>query len=185
MKRLHLLNIFLTGLILAFAVLNAFGQPRGGPPPDGGNQFAQQNRPKLLEELNLSKEQIQQIRRINAERKLIMQESKRRFDAANLALDESIYGDKGDEAEIQARLRDAQLAHAEMIKNRTISETAIRRVLTPTQLTRFRELRQQFNPQKREINQEQRQINNQQQPPNRLKNLPKRQILRQQQRPPK
>jgi hypothetical protein len=171
-------------LILAGASSIVNGQPSATPPPDG-NQFAQQNRPKLLEILNLSKQQIQQIRRLTLEFRPQMQEAKKRWEMANMELDKAVYNDNYNETDIQARLREAQLAHAEMIKTRTMQESAIRRVLTPTQLVRFRQLRQEFELQKRQLNKEERQITKQQPQPtiNRLKNLPKRQILRPQTRP--
>jgi Spy/CpxP family protein refolding chaperone len=191
MKKISLLNILFTVLMLAFAFLNANAQVE--PPPNGGNEFTPpQKRPNLLQELGLSKAQIQQIRRINTERRPTMQAAKKRLDDANFALDEAIYGDNFSESDIQARLKEVQMAHAEVLKNRTFNETAIRNVLTPDQLVRFRQLRREFNPQNRQIKNQERQngeIINQNRPnidkqqnPNRLKILQRRKIL-QQQRP--
>lgn len=101
-------------------------------------------RPNLLRELELSPEQIQQVRRINQERKPIMQESQRRLKAANDALDAAVYGDSENNSEIQARLKEVHAAQLEVLRNRTTTEQSIRRVLTPGQLGRFRELRQEF-----------------------------------------
>lgn len=168
----------------ALAFTTAGAQIRNPPPQDIGDDFAPQTkRPKLLDELGLSREQVQQIRRINQERKPFMQEARRRLDEANRALDEAIYGDNiASDAEIQSRMREVQQAHAEVIKNRTISETAIRRVLTPAQVGRFRQLRQEFKPQN--DGPPAMRPNNRQPNPNRLKNLPKRGILRPRQQIP-
>jgi Spy/CpxP family protein refolding chaperone len=94
--------------------------------------------------LNLSREQIQQIRRINQTRRPSMQEAQMRFRAANRALDEAIYADSPNDADVQARMKEVQLAQAEIIKIRITSELAIRKVLTPEQLVKFRELREKF-----------------------------------------
>ena len=136
-------------LALVFAI-GASGQDNNRP-PDGQPSDAQQPQPgqqdvrgNLLRQLGLSREQIQQIRRMNAERGPAMKEAQRRFREANHALDAAIYADEVNEAEVQARLKDVQIAQAEMQRLRYMNELAVRRVLTPDQLLRFRELRERF-----------------------------------------
>lgn len=73
-----------------------------------------------------------------------MQEAQQRFRQANRALDAAIYADSPNETDVQARMKEVQLAQAEIIKIRTTSELAIRKVLTPEQLVKFRELRENF-----------------------------------------
>ena len=46
--------------------------------------------------------------------------------------------------EVQARLKEVQAAQAELVRLRFENELAVRKVLTPEQLVRFRELRQRF-----------------------------------------
>lgn len=106
--------------------------------------FNQARRPNLLIELDLSQNQIQQIRRINADKRLLLRDAQQKMREANRALDQAIYADEADETEIQARLKDAQLAQAEVTKIRSATELAVRRVLTPNQLVKFREIRQRF-----------------------------------------
>lgn len=101
-------------------------------------------RANVLRQLGLSREQIQQIRRMNIERKPLMDAAQERFREANRALDEAIYADQVNEADVQSRLRDVQLAQAEVARIRFMNELAVRRILTPDQLIRFRELRQRF-----------------------------------------
>lgn len=110
------------------------------PPP---NQ-AQDVRGNMLRQLGLSREQFQQIRRMNAERRPMMEEAQRRFHEANRALDTAIYADQVNDADVQARLKDVQLAQAEVQRLRYMNELAVRRLLTPEQLVRFRELRERF-----------------------------------------
>ncbi|MDQ3798929.1 MAG: Spy/CpxP family protein refolding chaperone [Acidobacteriota bacterium] len=114
--------------------------PDHRPPRDGRRQ----QRPRLLEELNLSPEQIQQIRSINQSRRPQMQQAQRRLHEANRALDAAIYAASPSEADVQERMKEVQAAQAEIIKIRTASELAVRKVLTPEQLEKFRELREKF-----------------------------------------
>lgn len=96
---------------------------------------------RLMQELNLSREQIQQIRRINQDRKEIVQEAQRKSREANRALDVAIYADDANEEQIRELTKAAQAAQGDLIRERTITEFQIRRVLTAEQLVKFRELR--------------------------------------------
>jgi Spy/CpxP family protein refolding chaperone len=118
-------------------------QPGPNQPPDG--------RANLLRQLGLSQEQIQQIHRIQAERGPMIREAQRRFREANRALDEAIYADEVNDAEVQARLKDVQTAQADVQRQRYMNELAVRRVLTAEQLVRFRELRDRFEQTRRNI----------------------------------
>lgn len=166
MKSINLYNFILTGLFLIFSSVFVVAQEPLQPQGAGMNQNGPPSRPNLLSELNLSQPQMRQIRRINQERKPIMQESQRRLHDANRALDEAIYSDSSNETEIQERLKEAQEAQMEVIKNRTMTELAIRRVLTPEQLMKFRQLRSQFL----ERNEPENRMNPRQ---DKLRNLPK------------
>lgn len=116
----------------------------------GGNQ-PMDIRQNVLMKLGLTREQVQQIRRINQERKPLMDEAQRRFREANVALDLAIYSDQTSDADVEARLKDVQLAQAEVAKLRFANEYAVRKILTPEQLVRFRELRQRFEEIRREM----------------------------------
>ena len=67
-----------------------------------------------------------------------------------MKLDQAIYAEKVDEATVQIRLREFQDAQAEVARIRANTEFSIRKVLTPDQLLRFRELRQRFEQFRRE-----------------------------------
>ncbi len=126
-------------------------------------------RGNALRQLGLSREQMQQIRRINMERKPLMEEAQKRFREANRLLDEAIYSDQVSEVDVQARLKEVQMAQAEVMKIRYMSEFAVRRILTPDQLIQFRELRRKFEQERvnadnnRKLNGE-RKVNNDQNP---------------------
>ena len=111
-------------------------QPTPNMPPNA--------RPNLFAQLGLARPQIQQIRRLNMDRKPLMEAAQLRFREANRLLDEAIYADQVDDAVVQDRLKEVQLAQADVAKVRYMSEVAIRKILTPEQLVRFRDLRQRF-----------------------------------------
>ena len=112
-------------------------QPPAAKPP-------QDVRANVLRQLGLAPEQIQQIRRMNAERKPLMDDAQKRLREANRALDEAIYSDNVSDVDVQARLKEAQLAQGEVARIRFMNELAVRRILTSEQLVRFRDLRQRF-----------------------------------------
>lgn len=101
-------------------------------------------RPNLLQELGLSPDQIRAVRQINQERKPVEQAARQRFQDAQRALNSAIYADEVSEADVQARLRDFQAAQADLAKIKFTNELAVRKLLTPEQLIKFRELRQRF-----------------------------------------
>lgn len=167
MKKINILSLIFTGLLmfLTFANVNAQEQVA----PDNQNPNAnQQVRPfKILEELGLTREQIQQIRRINQERKPIMQEAQQRWRISNRNLDEAIYSDTTTDEEVKELMKEAQLAQAELLKARTLTEYMVRKVLTPEQLTKFRQLRERVMKRMNQKN-ENNPNNQQQRPINRL-----------------
>jgi hypothetical protein len=55
------------------------------------------------------------------------------------------------DADVQTRIIEVQTAQADVAKIRFTNELAVRRVLTPQQLIRFRELRQQFEEERQEL----------------------------------
>jgi Spy/CpxP family protein refolding chaperone len=141
-KLIHLI-IVLTLTVFAFSAVKA--QDENAPNEQNPN-FRRRNRPvRMLQELGLAREQIQQIRRINQDRRPVMQLAQRNWREAQIALDQAIYADDSTEEEIQQRVREAQSAHNEFLKARAATEYLIRRVLTPEQLQKFRRLRERFN----------------------------------------
>ena len=129
--------------LLLLLMLGCFGAAvaQDGPPPDGPQK---PKRPNLLAALGLSPEQQQAVRRINQQRKPLMEAALARLKVANQAVDEAIYADNLDETAFQAKLRELHAAQAEVARLRFTSELEIRKVLTPDQLARFRDLRRQF-----------------------------------------
>lgn len=171
-------NYFKTFLLVisAFAFVATVSaqdtKPPAEQPPEGQRPAANQPqdmRTNMLHQLGLSREQIQQIRRLNAERKPLMVEAQKRFREANRFLDEAIYADQFNDKDFQDRLKDFQLAQVEVARLRFLNELSVRQILTPEQLQRFRDLRQRF---------EQRRDNMQNQRPRQDTQQPLRQIIR-------
>lgn len=103
-----------------------------------------EERPNLFRELGLTPDQIAQIKGINIERKPLMEEATKKLREANRNLDMAIYADSPSDADVQARLEEYRQAQAEVVRLRFMSEFAVRKVLTPEQLVKFRELRRKF-----------------------------------------
>lgn len=153
MKHVKFLLLLIVAVVaLTGAASGQAGPPPGGPPPDGQPQGDRpdDNRPNLLAELGLSPDQVQQIRRMNQERRPAMMQAQRRMRLANRDLDQAIYADNFSEADFQARLREFQAAQAEMTRLRFESELSVRKVLTPEQILKFRQLRAQFADRRRD-----------------------------------
>lgn len=144
MKRPSLLNFILFVAIIAFSNFAAIAQFDDPPPPNA--QFVQNRRPNLLQELNLTREQMQQLRQLYASLQKERQQAQRRFNQANKALDEAVYADELDENLVKERMNEVQQAHAELIKTRTLMDTSVRKILTKEQLVKFNRLRKQFRP---------------------------------------
>ena len=145
MKKLYFINAIILALTIGFAFSTARAQNEAPPNADAPNQKnAKIRRPNLLAELGLMPEQIRQIRRINAERKPSMRAAQQHLREANRNLDQAIYADNADETQIQTLIKEVQTAQIEVIKLRSLTELAVRRVLTAEQLSKFRELRRRF-----------------------------------------
>ncbi|MEO6655726.1 MAG: hypothetical protein ABIO36_06545 [Pyrinomonadaceae bacterium] len=139
--------ILTAGFIFSATAFAQDGKPVEGQPLEVQRPAANQPqdvRTTFLRQLGLSREQIQQIRKLNIERKPVMEEAQRRSRQANRALDEAIYADVVSDTDIAARLKEAQLAQADVARIRFMNELAVRRILTSEQLLRFRDLRQRF-----------------------------------------
>lgn len=98
----------------------------------------------VVRQLGLTKEQVAQFRAIKEEWKAARQQAQRSHRQATRELDAAIYADNMDEVLIRERIKAVQDAQAEMTRIRFAEEVAIRGILTPEQLTRFREARKRF-----------------------------------------
>ncbi len=146
---------FIAVLLLASAT--AYGQdtPAVAKAPSAPAKTADQ-KPNLMSQLGLTTDQLQQIRKLNVQRKPRMEAAQERLRAANRALDEAIYADEAIDVDVDARVKEVQVAQSELIALRSANELAMRRILTPEQLVRFRDLRAKFEEARQQMQERRR-----------------------------
>lgn len=144
-------------VVTLFVALSSFAvkgqQPKAAEPlaTPAANQKAE--RPELLRQLGLSPEQVANIRRLNQDRKPIFEKAQLRLRDAVKSLDEAIYSDVLNEEDVAVKMREVQSAQADVQKLRYANELAVRKILTPEQLLRFRGLREEFAASRQQIRQ--------------------------------
>ena len=97
----------------------------------------------LMQRLNLTREQRQQLREIRRQSEPEVRAQTRRVRLARRALDEAIYADAIDDTLIEQRSRELAAAQSALIRLRATTELKVRRVLTDEQLRLFVKLRRQ------------------------------------------
>jgi Spy/CpxP family protein refolding chaperone len=174
-------------VILGSAIQAQVTQPQqnaADAPPTQTNQADQ-----MLGPLNLTQDQIQKIRSINAELRAEREDANLRLRMAQRSLREAIQSPTPDETLISQRSKEVADAQANTIRLRSLTEARILQVLTPEQRIKLRELRQQAmmrrnaNPQQmpRALQRRQNALQRNQNP-NALTPRQQQRLLRQQQR---
>jgi Spy/CpxP family protein refolding chaperone len=168
MKKINYLSLILTLALTVLAFTSVNAQDEFAPENKRANQGA---RPfKIMQELGLTPEQIQQIRAINRERKPFMKDAQQRWQTARRSLDAAIYADDSSDEQVKQLTKEAIAAQGEWLKERTLTEYLIRKVLTPEQLVKFRQLRAEQMERNREFKQE----NPNNEPPRRMNRFQQR-----------
>ncbi|MBX3243021.1 MAG: periplasmic heavy metal sensor [Acidobacteria bacterium] len=135
-------NVFLPTIIVFGSTVITFGQHH--PPGPRTDNADKPKEPGVVRQLGLSPDQIEQFRAVRKEWNDARQQAQRANREAVRQLDVAIYADIIDDVLVEQRLREVQETQAEMTRIRFAEEIAIRRILTPEQLTRFREARRRF-----------------------------------------
>jgi periplasmic protein CpxP/Spy len=130
--------LLLAALILGIVSAASAQEKAALPPP--ANQDENRGLP-LLQQLNLSPDQIEQIRTINRGTRDQMRAAAQKQREARRALDLAIYADNPNPAEVEQRAREFAEAQAQHTKLRAQTEFRIRQILSPEQLAVFRDLR--------------------------------------------
>jgi Spy/CpxP family protein refolding chaperone len=138
--------VALSLLLIIFSGAGARAQ--GGDTPQPNEVERRQNmrnrgRRDPLRALNLTVDQLQQIRAIREESKDEWRAIRERLAQAYSALDDAIYSDNVNEALIAERAREVGVAQAAVARMRSLTELKIRRVLTPEQLNTLRTMRRE------------------------------------------
>ena len=128
-------------LLLAAPARQALAQNPADAPQGDQAQAAQDSDWRTA--LNLTPDQMTKIRAIREQNKVEGQAIRRRVNQAQRALDQAIYSDNVNEAEVDQRARELAEAQAAEVRMRATTELNIRRVLTPEQLNTFRTIRQE------------------------------------------
>lgn len=115
----------------------------------------QTNQPPDFAQLELSPDQIQKIRAINAELKDQRQAAGMKLRQAQRALAEAVESPTPNETLIDQRSHELADAQAATIRLRSLAESRILQVMTPEQRVRLREMRQQNQALRRQANQQQ------------------------------
>lgn len=170
MKTLYYTTFIFAVLLLTVSTATAQNENVNDAPRQN---LTEQKRPNLLSELDLSPSQIQQIRQINRSQQSSRRAAQQRVKEARISLDEAIYADDFNETEIQNRLKEFNAAQTEAAQNKAMNELEIRKVLTPEQLVKFREVRRRFAERMENLPAAQR---------NRPLNAPNRRLLNRQRR---
>ena len=105
-----------------------------------------------ITQLNLSPEQQQRIRSIREQNKDERAAINRRLRETTIALDQALDAETPNEALIEQRVRESGEAQTAMIRLRALTETRIRKVLTPEQINTLRLLRAQSRREQRQEN---------------------------------
>lgn len=144
-KKLSRWISFAVLLLLASAFPRANAQttaPQRSQTDPAQMQASQTNQAPDLGQLNLTPEQIQKIRGINAELKDQRLAANQHLRLAQRALAEAIESPNPDEKLIDQRSREMADAQAATIRLRSLTEARVLQVLTPEQRIRLREMRQ-------------------------------------------
>jgi len=130
----------LAALVLFTAVPVICGQAaqqQSGPPE------VQQGGGDPIRQLNLTPEQLEQIRSIREQNKTERAAINERVRETNRALEAELDSDNPDEAVVEQRVRDLAVAQVAAMRMRILTEVRIRRVLTPEQRIILRSLQRQ------------------------------------------
>ncbi len=111
-------------------------------------------RPNLFQELGVTADQREQIRELRRQGREEFNEAQKRLREANKALDAAVYADVLDEQHIEQLISRRNEAEVALSRLKTMSELSLRKILTPEQVVKFREIRSRFAKREREIRRE-------------------------------
>ncbi len=143
--RLKITFMLSAALILFGAASFAVKAQENPNPPSTNTPSPQPEKPRnLLEFLNLTPEQIQQIRAIQRENRPALQQAQKTQRDAQTALQEAIYAEVTDQNLVEQKIRQLTEAQKSVVEIRSRIEFRVRQVLNAEQLTKFKDLRQRF-----------------------------------------
>lgn len=140
----------LAAILFFVAAPSIFGQAAQQPEPGSPVPQQRQLDGDPIRQLNLSPEQLEQIRTIRQHNQKERAAIGARVRETNRVLETVLDADSPDEPLVEQRMREASAAQAEAMRMRILTEVRIRKVLTAEQRSLLRTLRQQTNQLRRE-----------------------------------
>jgi Spy/CpxP family protein refolding chaperone len=142
-------------LLMAIVGIKVSAQTQNAEPAQTQTQASQPAQLPDFAQLNLSPDQIQKIRAINADLKDQRQAAGMKLRQAQRALAEAVEAPTPNETLIEQRSHEMADAQAATIRLRSLTEARILQVMTPEQRLKLREMRQRNQAARREANQQQ------------------------------
>jgi Spy/CpxP family protein refolding chaperone len=142
-------------LLMAIVGIEVSAQTQNAEPAQTQTQTGQATQLPDFAQLNLSPDQIQKIRTINADLKDQRQAAGMKLRQAQRALAEAVEAPTPNETLIEQRSHEVADAQAATIRLRSLTEARILQVMTPEQRLKLREMRQRNQAARREANQQQ------------------------------
>jgi Spy/CpxP family protein refolding chaperone len=142
-------------LLMAMVGIEVSAQTQNSEPAQTQTQANQAAQLPDFAQLNLSPDQIQRIRTINADVKDQRQAAGMKLRQAQRALAEAVEASTPNETLIEQRSHEVADAQAATIRLRSLTEARILQVMTPEQRIKLREMRQRNQAARREANQQQ------------------------------
>lgn len=147
-----IISVLITGLM----AMGAFAQVETRL-QDESDALPQNDRGGIIARvLGLTDVQKKEIQRINQRQRELLRVAQLRLQTVRAAADLAIYDDVLNEEEVASKIQEVSMAQADITKIRMMSEVAVRSVLSPEQLVKFRDLRARFAEQRRNANERRR-----------------------------
>lgn len=128
-------------LLCGLTALPVVAQPHSGR----GFERLEERKGRLIEELNLSPQQQQQLEAIRRQRRAELENLKQRMQQLRQEMDQ-LLSSNAPEASLRAKFAEIQAVKQKMAEVRFEQMLATREVLTPEQRVKFRELASQRRP---------------------------------------
>jgi len=129
-------NFVLAGLVLALSSTPSYGEPPAGGGPGGPHEDGPRME-RLVKELNLTKAQKEQFKKIMKDHKSGIQAKRDQVRAAHEKLRTAMQSDTA-EAQLRKLHSEVIKLHGEMASTRFEKMLAIRKILTPDQRKKFK-----------------------------------------------
>ncbi len=145
MKRFSFLSIAATALCVSMALAQPSAPPAHEPDFEGGPAFEEFDRPQMQqllgEKLGLSAAQKEQIQKITLETRKKNIEVEAKSKIARIELHELMDADAPEQKKIDAKIAELSQTHEAMLRSRVETMLAIKKILTPEQRAKLKELR--------------------------------------------